>query len=38
MTGWTQVKEQLKRHAASQPRVANAVLLRAGEYAGQMWL
>jgi hypothetical protein len=25
------VKEQLKRHAASQPRVANAVLLRAGE-------
>jgi hypothetical protein len=27
------VKEQLKRHAASQPRVANAVLLRTGEYA-----
>ena len=27
------VKEQLKRHAASQPRVANAVLLRSGEYA-----
>ena len=27
------VKEQLKRHAASQPRVANAVLLRAGEHA-----
>jgi hypothetical protein len=26
------VKEQLKRHAASQPRVANAVLLRTGEY------
>ena len=25
------VKEQLKQHAASQPRVANAVLLRAGE-------
>jgi phage-related minor tail protein len=25
------VKEQLKRHAASQPRVANAVLLRTGE-------
>jgi hypothetical protein len=27
------VKEQLKRHAASQPRVANAVLLRSGEHA-----
>jgi hypothetical protein len=27
------VKEQLKRHAASQPRVANAVMLRTGEYA-----
>src|SRR5262249_19089424 len=27
------VKEQLKRHAASQPRVANAVLLRIGEHA-----
>jgi hypothetical protein len=27
------VKEQLKRHAASQPRVANAVTLRAGEHA-----
>src|SRR5262245_24761220 len=27
------VKEQLKRHAASQPRMANAVLLRSGEYA-----
>ena len=27
------VKEQLKRHAASQPRVANAVLLRTSEYA-----
>lgn len=26
------VKEQLKRHAASQPRVANAVVLRAGEH------
>lgn len=26
------VKEQLKRHAASQQRVANAVLLRTGEY------
>ena len=25
------VKEQLKQHAASQPRVANAVLLRTGE-------
>ena len=25
------VKEQLKQHAASQPRLANAVLLRAGE-------
>ena len=25
------VKEQLKQHAASQPRVANAVLLRAGD-------
>jgi hypothetical protein len=28
-----EVKEQLKRHAASQPRVANAVVLRAGAYA-----
>ena len=28
-----EVKEQLKRHAESQPRVANAVILRAGEYA-----
>jgi hypothetical protein len=28
-----EVKEQLKRHAASQPRVANAVLLRTGEHA-----
>jgi hypothetical protein len=28
-----QIKEQLKRHAASQPRVANAVMLRTGEYA-----
>ena len=28
-----QIKEQLKRHAASQPRVANAVVLRSGEYA-----
>jgi hypothetical protein len=28
-----EVKEQLKRHAAFQPRVANAVLLRAGEHA-----
>jgi hypothetical protein len=28
-----EVKEQLKRHAASQPRIANAVLLRTGEYA-----
>ncbi len=28
-----EIKEKLKRHAASQPRVANAVLLRAGEYA-----
>src|SRR6266487_2771546 len=28
-----EVKEQLKRHAASQPRVANAVLLRTDEYA-----
>ena len=28
-----QVKEQLKRHAASQPRVANAVMLRTGEHA-----
>jgi len=28
-----EVKEQLKRHAASQPRMANAVLLRTGEYA-----
>ena len=27
------VKEQLKWHAASQPRVANAVLLRTGEHA-----
>jgi hypothetical protein len=27
------VKEQLKRHAASQPRVANAVMLRTGEHA-----
>jgi hypothetical protein len=27
------VKEQLKRHAASQPRMANAVVLRAGEHA-----
>jgi hypothetical protein len=27
------VKKQLKRHAASQPRVANAVMLRTGEYA-----
>ena len=27
------VKEQLKRHAAAQPRVANAVMLRAGEHA-----
>jgi hypothetical protein len=27
------VKEQLKRHAASQPRVANAVLLRTDEHA-----
>jgi hypothetical protein len=27
------VKEQLKRHAATQPRMANAVLLRAGEAA-----
>src|SRR5262245_19289165 len=27
------VKEQLKRYATSQPRVANAVLLRTGEYA-----
>jgi len=27
------VKEQLKRHAASQPRIANAVLLRTGEHA-----
>jgi hypothetical protein len=25
------IKEQLKQHAASQPRVANAVLLRTGE-------
>ena len=32
MNGWTQ-SEQLKRHAASQPRVANAVLLRTGEHA-----
>jgi hypothetical protein len=29
------VKEQLKRHAASQPRVANAVLLRTGEHAAK---
>jgi hypothetical protein len=28
-----EIKETLKRHAASQPRVASAVLLRAGEYA-----
>jgi hypothetical protein len=28
-----EVKEQLKRHAASQPRIANAVLLRTGENA-----
>jgi hypothetical protein len=28
-----QIKEQLKRHAASQPRTANAVMLRTGEYA-----
>jgi hypothetical protein len=28
-----QIKEQLKRHAASQPRAANAVMLRAGEHA-----
>jgi hypothetical protein len=27
-----EIKEQLKRHAASQPRVANAVMLRAGEH------
>jgi hypothetical protein len=27
------IKEQLKRHAASQPRMANAVLLHAGEVA-----
>ena len=27
------VKEQLKRHAASQPQAANAVMLRTGEYA-----
>jgi hypothetical protein len=27
------VKEQLKRHAASQPRTVNAVMLRTGEYA-----
>jgi hypothetical protein len=26
------VKEQLKQHAAAQPRVANAVVLRAGEH------
>jgi hypothetical protein len=26
------VKEQLKRHAASQPRIANAVTLRTGEH------
>jgi hypothetical protein len=28
-----QIKEQLKRHAASQPRIANAVTLRTGEHA-----
>jgi hypothetical protein len=28
-----EVKEQLKRHAAFQPRVANVVMLRAGEHA-----
>jgi hypothetical protein len=28
-----QIKEQLKRHASSQPRAANAVMLRSGEYA-----
>jgi hypothetical protein len=28
-----EIKEKLKQHAAAQPRVANAVLLRAGEYA-----
>jgi len=28
-----EIKEKLKRHAASQPRIANAVLLRAGKYA-----
>lgn len=28
-----EIKEKLKRHAASQPRVANAVILRAGESA-----
>jgi hypothetical protein len=28
-----EVKEQLKRHAASQPRMANAVLLRTSEHA-----
>jgi hypothetical protein len=28
-----EMKEQLKRHAASQPRVANGVVLRAGEHA-----
>jgi hypothetical protein len=27
------IKEQLKRHAASQPRIANTVMLRTGEYA-----
>ena len=27
------IKEQLKQHAASQPREANAVMLRTGEYA-----
>jgi hypothetical protein len=27
-----EIKETLKRHAASQPRVGNAVLLRAGDY------
>jgi hypothetical protein len=28
-----EIKEKLKRHAASQPRIANAVILQAGEYA-----
>jgi hypothetical protein len=28
-----EVKEKLKQHADSQPRVANAMLLRTGEYA-----